>query len=137
MDIKRHKLIEQAYELSLAIERCGASEAQTNASIKASELSTAIARLIDGDDYVAWARWAGDLKHRRLQLCDSDAEGAFKVYRHSGQSQQAELERLRCALRELVSFCDLTSDNETEYERAVTRARAALNPPAAESGDGK
>lgn len=30
------------------------------------------------DDYVAWARYSGGT----IRLCDSDAPGAFKVYRH-------------------------------------------------------
>lgn len=43
MDIS-NPLVKQAYELSLAIEKIDASEQQTNASIKASELSSAIAQ---------------------------------------------------------------------------------------------
>ncbi len=35
----------------------------------------------DADAYVAWLRWSGDEQHRHLTVCDSDAEGAFKVYR--------------------------------------------------------
>jgi hypothetical protein len=36
------------------------------------------------DDYVAWMRFAHrtDNQQPYLQICDSDAEGAFKVYRH-------------------------------------------------------
>lgn len=30
------------------------------------------------DDYVAWVRYIDN----SIQTCDSDAEGAFKVYRH-------------------------------------------------------
>jgi hypothetical protein len=39
--------------------------------------------LAKSDDYIAWLRWVGatDDPHRHLQICDSDAEGAFKVYR--------------------------------------------------------
>lgn len=33
------------------------------------------------DNYVAWLRWSGDAEHRHLVTCDSDSEGAFKVYR--------------------------------------------------------
>jgi hypothetical protein len=35
------------------------------------------------DKYIAWLRWVGntDDPHRHLQICDSDAEGSFKVYR--------------------------------------------------------
>jgi hypothetical protein len=35
----------------------------------------------DVDDYVAWLCWRGNDSHRHLVLCDSDADGAFKVYR--------------------------------------------------------
>ena len=38
------------------------------------------------DDYIGWARWRhrgqGDNEQPYLAWCDSDAEGAFKVYRH-------------------------------------------------------
>jgi hypothetical protein len=37
--------------------------------------------IMEGLDYLAWARWAGDTQHRHLALCDSDADGAFKIYR--------------------------------------------------------
>jgi hypothetical protein len=33
------------------------------------------------DNYVAWLRWDGDAEHRHLVVCNSDAPGAFKVYR--------------------------------------------------------
>ncbi len=36
------------------------------------------------EDYVAWLCWRGDETHRHLVLCDSDSDGAFKVYRHPG-----------------------------------------------------
>jgi hypothetical protein len=35
----------------------------------------------DVDDYVAWLCWRGNDSHRHLVLCDSDADGAFKIYR--------------------------------------------------------
>jgi hypothetical protein len=35
----------------------------------------------DVDDYLAWLCWRGNDSHRHLVLCDSDADGAFKVYR--------------------------------------------------------
>jgi len=37
------------------------------------------------NDHVAYLRWAGDGEHKYLVLCDSDAEGAFKVYRRRGE----------------------------------------------------
>lgn len=47
-DISRHPLLRQAYELSLAIERIPiACTEQTDACVKASELSTAIDRHLD------------------------------------------------------------------------------------------
>jgi hypothetical protein len=38
--------------------------------------------------HVAYLRWAGDGEHKYLVLCDSDAEGAFKVYRRQTQGDQ-------------------------------------------------
>ena len=35
------------------------------------------------DNYVAWCRYVNQPNATRIQLCDSDAPGAFKVYRAS------------------------------------------------------
>ena len=42
------------------------------------------------DNYVAWLRWSGDEQHRHLVVCDSNSEGAFKVYRFDEQRIRAE-----------------------------------------------
>ena len=41
------------------------------------------------DDYVAWMRYEHYAKQpTRIMLCDSDEEGAFKVYRHPAITQE-------------------------------------------------
>jgi hypothetical protein len=82
-DITIHRLVKQSYEVSQAIERCGASPELTEAVIKSSALTRALAEYFVADDHVAWLRSVGntDDPHRHLQLCDSDSPGAFKVYR--------------------------------------------------------
>lgn len=40
------------------------------------------------DDYVAWCRYTG----RSIVTCDSDAEGAFRVYRHADSADRTELQ---------------------------------------------
>ncbi len=48
-------------------------------------------------DYIGWARWRrrGDNQQAYLSICDSDAEGAFKIYRHP---QTDELRAQKAAL---------------------------------------
>ncbi len=46
-DISRHPLLRQCYELSLAIEACGASPELTNVTVKAGELMDAIAAALN------------------------------------------------------------------------------------------
>ena len=43
------------------------------------------------DDYVAWCRYSG----KSIVTCDSDAEGAFRVYRRSDAATIEDLERQR------------------------------------------
>lgn len=40
------------------------------------------------DDYVAWCRYT----NTTIVTCDSDAEGAFRVYRHADSSDRMELQ---------------------------------------------
>lgn len=35
----------------------------------------------NSDDYVAWLRYVHEGERTRIVVCDSDAKGAFKVYR--------------------------------------------------------
>lgn len=42
------------------------------------------------DNYVAWLCWAGDESHRHLKVCDSDTQGAFKVYRKGVSAMASE-----------------------------------------------
>lgn len=42
--------------------------------------------------HVAWLRYSGTGAYRTINTCDSDDEGAFKVYRHTDQ-RIAQLER--------------------------------------------
>lgn len=49
IDISKHKLIKQAYEVCQAIEKCGASPGLTDAVAKASTLMQDIANAMDGD----------------------------------------------------------------------------------------
>jgi hypothetical protein len=47
MDISRHPILKEAYDLCEAIEDCGASEKLTEASIKAGKLMESIDKLLD------------------------------------------------------------------------------------------
>lgn len=51
MDIGKHPLLKQCYELCLAIERCGASLELTDAVTKASALMVEIEKLTDAAEY--------------------------------------------------------------------------------------
>ena len=106
ININAHPLIRQSYEVSLAIEECGASEQQTNAGIKSSALTTALSNLLDDDNYVAFLRWAGDTQHRHLVLCNSDDERAFKVYRWPLTPQAAPQPPAKWIRQESCSQCD-------------------------------
>lgn len=55
---------------------CSASACDIPFSIIPSDLTVVLL-----DDHVAWCRYVND--GNRIVLCDSDAEGAFKVYRAS------------------------------------------------------
>ena len=46
-DISRHPILRDCYEVCLAIERCGASEELTEATIKASALMAALETIVD------------------------------------------------------------------------------------------
>ncbi len=56
MNLWKHELIKQGFDVIQAIEACGASPAITNACAKASELTEAIERLVDaqgiGNEYI-------------------------------------------------------------------------------------
>jgi hypothetical protein len=68
------------------------------------------------DNYVAWLRWNG----RTWTACDSDAKGAFKVYRHPSNAipreiherliRDAKLEGFREAFREAARRFDNASN---------------------------
>ena len=47
MDISKHPLLKQCYELGLAIEKCGASEELTEASVKAGEVAQGVKKLVN------------------------------------------------------------------------------------------
>lgn len=49
------------------------------------------------DDYVAWCRFTGN--NGPIVTCDSDAPGAFRVYRHPAQAQREEAPKPRDAER--------------------------------------
>jgi hypothetical protein len=51
------------------------------------QLSEARAALPDDDSYVAWLRYRAHYAHQHLVVCDSDAPGAFKVYRRAALGQ--------------------------------------------------
>jgi len=51
MDIGKHPLLKQCYELCLAIERCGASPELTDAVTKASALMNDIEKMTDAVEY--------------------------------------------------------------------------------------
>jgi hypothetical protein len=64
VDISMHPLIRQSYEVSLSIEECEASEKQTTASIKSSELTSNLSEFLDEtqlklkakDEYLSYLR---------------------------------------------------------------------------------
>ncbi len=47
MDISKHPILKQGYDVIQAIEKCGASEELTNAVIAASELLEQVEKLVD------------------------------------------------------------------------------------------
>jgi hypothetical protein len=63
-------------------ESCGRCGAAKESSIHMTEAANAeirtAAHLFESDDYVAWLRWNSN---GCIVICDSDSEGAFKVYR--------------------------------------------------------
>lgn len=49
-------------------------------------------------DHIAWLRFVGgkeDDDPQRIEVCDSDDPGAFKVYRHSALLESRLLERIK------------------------------------------
>lgn len=66
-------------------ERCGICGDPKGSSIHMTESPNMEIRMgshkFESDDYVAFLRWSGDQEHRHLVVCDSDAPGAFRVYR--------------------------------------------------------
>jgi hypothetical protein len=54
----------------------------------AAELSDAKKREMQTEDYVAWLRYIREGERTRIVVCDSDADGAFKAYRHSKPETQ-------------------------------------------------
>ncbi len=44
------------------------------------------AAITEGDNYIAWLRYVRDGERTRIVVCDSDAIGAFKVYRKGDAS---------------------------------------------------
>lgn len=79
----------QVYDLIQEIEKCGASVELTNAVIEAgkilnevcptSKLEECSYSKLDDDGYVAWLRFDNGI----IKVCDSDSDGAFKVWRKS------------------------------------------------------
>lgn len=84
MDINADPLIKQAYDLSLAIEKIDASEQQTNASVLASGLSTAIEKdMITKGDLSMLIRMMVT-KHRRGKLDEEYCLKALDYLRCKG-----------------------------------------------------
>lgn len=69
----------------LAVEKLPADTRLTRAVILLGEAQRKVADFIDNCDddgqHVAYLRSRGSGARRHLQICDSGAEGAFKVYR--------------------------------------------------------
>jgi hypothetical protein len=59
------------------------------------ELATerAAREMAETDDYTAWMCWHGEGSRRGLQICNSNSEGAFRVYR-GGQPAPWPVERI-------------------------------------------
>ena len=74
-------LAKELYELCGEIENLPASEQQTACIVKAGGILHG--PYADPNNYVAWLKFVGatDDPSRHLELCDSDAVGAFKVRR--------------------------------------------------------
>lgn len=50
-------------------------------------------------DYVAWCRYVNTPNGGTcIQLCDSDTEGAFRVYRHSDSPQGVDISGCGCRI---------------------------------------
>jgi hypothetical protein len=55
------------------------------------------------DNYVCWVRYKGENDWRTLVTCDSDAKGAFKVYRESTITElESDLARERASAAALL-----------------------------------
>lgn len=78
-----------------------------------------------GEDYVAWLRFKRhEGRGSALHLCNSDDEGAFKVYRHP----EAELDRLKSINRELVgAMSSLKAEKERLWDLARYQRGELLN----------
>jgi len=68
------------------------------------------------DDYIAWCCYTHD--GNEISTCDSDAKGAFKVYRHPSHIDIAELKR------ELAYYKEKLIDTQVAYNDV--RARLEL-----------
>ncbi len=83
------------------------------------------------EDYIGWARWRhrGDNHQAYLSICDSDAEGAFKIYRHSQgcdglRSQKAALESQLAEAKAAIGT--ILIERETAKEQ-LAEARKAID----------
>jgi hypothetical protein len=83
-----------------------------------------------GDDYIAWLRWGGENFRRYLVLCDSDSEGAFKVFRRplDVQDQSKLVERWNITNKERNAEIEqLVQENAALKAQVETSARLFTN----------
>ncbi len=106
----------------------------SGAETQAVRLARAHLELLDkmNEDYIGWARWRrrGDNHQAYISICDSDAEGAFKIYRNPQsdelRSQKAALET---KLNDALGAMNICADNQNAYSVEVfelKREKAAL-----------
>jgi hypothetical protein len=140
--------IEKAEEIRDALWQIGISRATAPvdgvksavAEILKLRETAAPAQNID-DDYVAWMRFAHrtDNQQPYLQICDSDAEGAFKVYRHPlpGAAPAEKWEYRAAGKHDQSDPCEYRYAYEDarlymKYDRVERRTKATATAPAGE-----
>lgn len=80
--------------------------------------------LRDDDNYVAWCRYIIQPNATRMQLCDSDAPQAFKVYRHAAPQSADTLDG---KYQELIYAVGSKWPNETRHQTALRYIREREN----------
>lgn len=83
--------------------------------------------MTEEDQYVAWLRYKRSGDRTTIHICDSDADGAFKVYRHHENQISKIREALECPSDLGVVECAaLRTSQAVVYKRHLEEARSHL-----------